>query len=312
MEGATVSDDGQNVDIKPRLGCCEVCAFHDAKYTCPRCEVKTCSLRCNKIHKLEVECNGERDRTKFIPMKKFTNIDLSSDYRLLEEISRSIETSRKKFGKRMKYDIPFSLIKLRNGAAARKTVLKFLPNAFQRHKQNSTMFDTKENLIYWHIDWVFVNADNLCLSDSKVSEVQKLGTILSKYLEEQADPVLEEKFQFYQAAGYSGIKILLKAERKKGKKFYEVDIDMTLKESLRNRAIIEYPIFYVVLTDHVDQFEVIDSDCEDDDGVVEKEIKSGAEVVDSIIKHADSTDSLYTALQNLLFVSEHTDGEISD
>lgn len=77
-----------------------MCAYHDGKYTCPRCEVKTCSLKCNKIHKLELECNGERDRTKFIPLNKFTNLDLTSDYRLLEEISRSLETSKKNFGNR--------------------------------------------------------------------------------------------------------------------------------------------------------------------------------------------------------------------
>lgn len=83
-----------------RLGLCEVCGCHNAKYTCPKCEVKTCSLKCNKIHKLEIECDGQRDRTKFIPLKKFTNMDLSSDYRLLEEITRSVEISRTKFGRK--------------------------------------------------------------------------------------------------------------------------------------------------------------------------------------------------------------------
>ena len=36
-----------------------------------------------------------RDRTKFIPVNKFTNLDLSSDYRLLEEISRVVDVSKK-------------------------------------------------------------------------------------------------------------------------------------------------------------------------------------------------------------------------
>lgn len=89
-----------------RLGLCEVCAFHNAKYTCPRCELKTCSLKCNKIHKLELECTGERDRARFIPLKKFTNMDLSNDYRFLEEVSRTLQSSRKTYGKRPKFDIP--------------------------------------------------------------------------------------------------------------------------------------------------------------------------------------------------------------
>lgn len=80
-----------------RLGLCEVCGFHDAKYTCPKCEVKTCGLQCNKIHKLELECDGIRNRTKFVPLNKFTNFDLSSDYKLLEEISRNVEGYKKNF-----------------------------------------------------------------------------------------------------------------------------------------------------------------------------------------------------------------------
>lgn len=82
-----------------RLGKCEVCGFHNAKYTCPKCEVKTCGLRCSKIHKLELECDGVRDRTKFIALNKFSNMDLASDYRLLEEITRNIQ-SRKTFAKK--------------------------------------------------------------------------------------------------------------------------------------------------------------------------------------------------------------------
>lgn len=70
------------------MGQCEVCAIQKAKYTCPRCELKTCCLKCNKIHKIELECSGQKDCTKFIPINKFTNLDLHSDYKLLEEISR--------------------------------------------------------------------------------------------------------------------------------------------------------------------------------------------------------------------------------
>lgn len=67
-----------------------MCAVQESKYTCPQCEVKTCSLKCSKIHKAELECSGQRDCTKFVPINKFTNLDLLSDYKLLEEISRLI------------------------------------------------------------------------------------------------------------------------------------------------------------------------------------------------------------------------------
>jgi hypothetical protein len=55
-----------------------MCEEHNAIYTCPRCERKTCSLPCARRHRKEFDCNGIRDRAKYIPVKEFTNMDLLS------------------------------------------------------------------------------------------------------------------------------------------------------------------------------------------------------------------------------------------
>lgn len=80
-----------------------------AIYTCPKCEVKTCSIKCVKIHKEELDCSGIRDRTKFIRMQDFTDSDLYSDYRLLEECARfvySVKRNEKKKFSRIDKDLP--------------------------------------------------------------------------------------------------------------------------------------------------------------------------------------------------------------
>lgn len=69
-----------------------MCGATNAKYTCPKCEVKTCTLKCVNIHKKELECDGIRDKTRYVPLSKFTNLDLLSDYRLLEDATRTVET----------------------------------------------------------------------------------------------------------------------------------------------------------------------------------------------------------------------------
>lgn len=83
-----------------------MCSTQVAKYTCPKCEVKTCCLSCQKIHKEELKCDGVRDKTKYIPLNKFTDLDLSSDYRLLEECGRAVETYRKDIRKVYKSHLP--------------------------------------------------------------------------------------------------------------------------------------------------------------------------------------------------------------
>lgn len=106
---------------------------------------------------------------------------------------------------------------------------------------------------------MFVNADNLVVSESRVDEEQKIRVLLSRHLAKQEDPNLQEKMQFYQAADLSGLKVLLRAEQKGAAKFYELDPDLTVKECLAKRVIIEYPVIHVVLRDHGSGFEVIDT-----------------------------------------------------
>lgn len=126
----------------------------------------------------------------------------------------------------------------------------------------------------------------------------------------QEDPVLQEKLQFYQSSDISGVRLFLKAEEKSGKKFFELDPSESLKENLRHKIIIEYPTIHVVLKQHSDCYEVIDSDDEEDDdnNVVDK---TGNQVVENIIKKAEKDENLYKSLKNLLFISEYSDGELS-
>ena len=62
-----------------------------SKYKCPKCEVRSCSLQCVQRHKLEAECDGIRDKVKYLPINKFTDLDVVSDFRLLEEVSKQVD-----------------------------------------------------------------------------------------------------------------------------------------------------------------------------------------------------------------------------
>lgn len=64
--------------LKTRLGTCEKCGTNEAKYTCPRCEFRSCCLQCVNLHKKEFDCNGIRDKTRFKSVSQFTELDLLS------------------------------------------------------------------------------------------------------------------------------------------------------------------------------------------------------------------------------------------
>ncbi|XP_023945811.1 box C/D snoRNA protein 1 [Bicyclus anynana] len=275
------SSSDSDSDIEPshtarlgRLGDCEVCGGKDAIYTCPKCEVKTCCLECVRIHKKELTCDGTRDRTKFIYMKDFTDTDLLSDYRLLEECARfvyAVKRDEKKRFTRIDKGLPLHLHKLRLAARQRGTVLQFIAQNFTRHKINTTKYMYKTNLIQWRVEWIFPTVENKPLKfvDETCSEKKKLSELLDKFLNPNA-PAFEgsKELLYYKSAGFSGVKVLLKAEKLKGsaKKFFELDLSESLAENLSGKCVVEFPIIFVVLKDHAYNFEIItpedEFDCE--------------------------------------------------
>lgn len=62
-----------------------------AKYKCPKCETRSCSLDCVKKHKAEADCDGVRDKVKYLSMQKFTDMDVVNDFRLLEEVTSHVD-----------------------------------------------------------------------------------------------------------------------------------------------------------------------------------------------------------------------------
>ncbi|XP_033301048.1 box C/D snoRNA protein 1 [Bombus bifarius] len=263
-----------------KLENCEVCGGNKAKYTCPKCEVRTCCLQCVNIHKKELECDGIRDKTKFIPLRSFTDLDVLSDYRLLEEVGRTVEQLKRDPLKKCtrQLNLPMHLNKLKTATFKRNVNLQFMPQHFSRHKNNTTYLNWKTSELFWRIEWIFPQAE----CTKWVTERALESTRLSLLIEEILDPTksvenkndieelnlrirLNERLQFYQAAGLSGIKILLKAEKvvKSDLKFYELDVRLSLKENLENKTIIEFPTLYIILNDHSHMYEIIDTDDED-------------------------------------------------
>ncbi|XP_063374257.1 box C/D snoRNA protein 1 [Cydia amplana] len=266
----------------PRLGPCEVCASKEAQYTCPKCEVKTCCLNCVRIHKTELNCDGIRDRTKFVRMKDFTDRDLLSDYRLLEECARfvhGVKRDEKKRFTRIDKDLPVHLFKLKIAARDRGIALQFLAQNFSRHSVNTTRYNYKTNLISWRVEWIFPNAepDMVKFVDEKCLETRRLSDLLDKYLDVNAEPFEGSKaLTYYKSVGFNGVKVLLRAEKVRGcaRKFFELDPSETLAENLSGKCIVEFPLVFVVLKDHAYNFDIITPEDEFDEEPIAKETPS--------------------------------------
>lgn len=250
--------------IHSRLGLCEVCNATRAKYTCPKCEVKTCCVNCSTIHKKELDCDGVRDKTKYIPRNKMTTMDYESDYRFLEECTRFVATRQRDPIKQVTntQGLPQNLIRLRTEAEKRKTTLRFLFANFTKRKQNSTRFDGKLKRIFWRIQWVLVNSQGAIIDDKEIDEDADLCDVFQGHLKREELESSIVDLDFYKSRSVNQLVFLLKAEGipNCSNRFYEVDIKLPLKETLQNKILVEFPVIHVTFGDCRSQFDIIPED----------------------------------------------------
>nr|XP_037269453.1 box C/D snoRNA protein 1-like isoform X1 [Rhipicephalus microplus] len=235
-----------------------------SKYCCPKCSARSCSLPCVKQHKKIGECDGVRDKTAFIPLDGFTDLDLLSDYRFLEESSRIVDTAcrtRPALGVYpQQKSLPGFLHKFQAECRRRGIILKLLPRCFTKRQENKSQYNFRERCIYWHVAWVFPAANIKVTESERVHEKESLSKCLEKHLTLQTcRPELRGPLQPYIAAGILGVSVLLAVEEKPAseKCYYNLDFSMSLEACLKGKVVVEYPTFTVVLTEDLSQFNLI-------------------------------------------------------
>lgn len=98
MAGAQVNDtldipyaDSSSAATQRQSPICVICQTQAAIYTCPRCNLRTCSLSCSTNHKTLGEgCSGIRNKAAYVPMNQYGYMSLMNDYTFLEEVGRKI------------------------------------------------------------------------------------------------------------------------------------------------------------------------------------------------------------------------------
>ncbi len=170
---------------------CAVCSKGAAVYKCPACLVLTCSVKCVKTHKETTGCTGKRPRSEFAPINKFSEAMLLRDYRFLEEVARSADASHRGIREYGTMRVPLNRGRGRGGrgrgrgghtpkafglphlprhlhllmraAKDRSVSLRLMPLGMQRHIDNTSRYDTKQDALWWRVEWLFLLEDGSSL-----------------------------------------------------------------------------------------------------------------------------------------------------
>ncbi|KAL3663127.1 hypothetical protein V7S43_011539 [Phytophthora oleae] len=269
--------------------CCG-CGKSDVKYRCPRCERITCSLQCCVAHKKEFDCNGKRDRTKFVGIKKFTDADLSSDFFFLEEVSRStnsavrsrsqLNASARRYTSNKKRKVtetqapinpdisvdwlarfPIAVQLFAEHSAKRGVALTLLAPGMSKRARNSSYMDTKKNTMYWRVEWAFPSAEvPVSQAEDRVNEKDTLFALLGKYLApSQENVAIRGKLKKYAVPDWeTQILLLLRKEFTPASQpqYYRLDGNQSLESVLKRKAVVEFPVIIVALAADSDQYPV--------------------------------------------------------
>ncbi|XP_069009205.1 box C/D snoRNA protein 1 [Embiotoca jacksoni] len=236
---------------KISLSCCGVCGSEEAKYRCPACLTRSCSLLCVKKHKEDSECSGVRNKTAFVTLSHFDEMALLSDYRFLEDTGRFADSATRDSLIRT----PRTTLKAKRLAVnARKMniTLRFLPITFTKSQENSTIFLKIEKQFLWHLKLTFPQSGSE-FSQRRVHDTRTLEQILTAYIHPtESDPVTRQKLKMYVQAPFEHVKVFMKSEGRKANsvRYQELDIQKSLRDNLSYKTLIEYPVLHVVLRDH--------------------------------------------------------------
>ncbi|KAI5078679.1 hypothetical protein GOP47_0006350 [Adiantum capillus-veneris] len=242
---------------------CEECKKEVAKYKCPACFLRSCSLPCIRAHKERTSCSGKRDRTAFVPMDSFDDSQLLSDYQLLEEILRQSESARR-------FRAPFNTRKLepyerlsilKREARRRRINLVILPRGMTKRVDNSTRYCKRRKCIFWRVEWHFHSTDFVLISSS-ADENESLAKVLERQLGSdgklRAD--LVRKIRKFCMRPIEAMRLLVPKQMCRGKQttYVELDPSEPLGAQLDRMTIIEYPIILVVSPDDDTKFTIIE------------------------------------------------------
>ncbi|KAG5100424.1 hypothetical protein JHK82_045476 [Glycine max] len=315
----SASQTEEQVSTRKPTTLCEECKSNPSKYTCPGCSLHSCSLPCVKSHKERTGCSGKRNQTQFLPLSKFDDSVLLSDYNLLEEVKRVAESAqrmRNKLGIYAYFKLPRYLRSLKNAAGSRRTKLMFLPNGMSKREKNRSQYDQRKKFISWTIELHFHSTD-IVLLDHGVDENTSFYSILEKHL--MPGPWKNQLKQFCEVQ-LDCLKLFIRKYPKGPKSpFKELDIKAPIRQQLANIVILEFPVVFVFLPSHRINFEVIkdvntskhkslQKDCEDNqipqglsfrEEVIEDDNNSADPRVLDLMKQVESSLSHEVMTQNM-------------
>ena len=232
---------------------CHVCKTEEAKYTCPRCFTKSCSLKCCKAHKKEDKCNGKRNQIGFVDIKRFDESVLKSDYHFLNNIVRESDAANRDLRSTKRRKIRGRVSEFKKKCEERGVDIRIMPEAMEKRQINTSYYDRKRDRIMWHIDWIFKSAldGELRICSKCVDENSTLKEVIEMHISSRkkwpGKASVQYRLKQYTSVAYM---VLMRKQmyNRNGKPVYiKIEPSARFCDVLKGKKVVEFPEFLVIL-----------------------------------------------------------------
>jgi hypothetical protein len=252
---------------------CPYCNTNPPIYTCPRCFVRTCSVRCCKKHKLYRQCNGVHDPTAFVKRSKLmTESGVNRDFNFLTSLDKQLSRATDRDGEKMEESSQSEAgKKIADMLMGRGTVVKWAPwRGFGRARENRSRIvqyapptrfveracavclrlrvsgsrshnhGKRRAHVQWTIEWILLYDDGRRVLDHFVSENQEVGYSFFNPTEganeaRKGNRMIKAETEFH---------FVLQAPGGK-KRCVRIGAAEPWTEGLRERTVVEFPTVLV-------------------------------------------------------------------
>ena len=247
---------------------CEICKKEAYKYNCPKCKIKTCSVKCVKAHKKKYGCDGEKDKFKLVSKQSdYTEQVFYRDVNFLNNAIKDINISNKKIYN-LTEDTDTSQNKIFK--TFKRILKKFRdinyfksPMIMECNKFNKSYSDTSLKKIFWTIKFNFLDEKLYYIYDTVFDGDETNINKLIEYLNNNKESIdknnvgilniIKDKEWYTKYNFYIKMDIFsLNFEEKKkyfyyNKYYYSLcDLDTNINELLKGKNVYEFPEFYLI------------------------------------------------------------------
>ncbi|GJQ14440.1 hypothetical protein GpartN1_g6231.t1 [Galdieria partita] len=244
---------------------CQVCcldknkdAANLAKYKCPSCGTRTCSLICVKTHKEQTGCDGKRQKIQFVPMTQYTEETFLNDYTFLEQVHRAssaatVQLQRWKDEQKSWFHVQKKNKVLERKAKQSNISVCFLPRVFTKAKLNQSVYSFKNGCIFWSLRLIFPHL-KLAWQVTRVDENEPLKEVLQNIFQPKPslsrNRKLSQLLRTYSQYKVEQMQVYLVSEKRRDldhKTFERCDMTFSLKQILQGKIVVEFPTVAVLL-----------------------------------------------------------------